>query len=65
VLAGSKDAARCIGYLTKYLTKHLDGCHQAATGDQRAQRLSDALRYELCSSEGQEHTGGSVGYYRL
>jgi hypothetical protein len=23
VLAGSKDAARCIGYLTKYLTKQL------------------------------------------
>jgi hypothetical protein len=28
VLAGSKDAARCIGYLTKYLTKHVGGCHQ-------------------------------------
>ena len=32
VLAGSKDAARCIGYLTKYLTKQVGGCHQAATG---------------------------------
>ena len=31
VLAGSKDAARCIGYLTKYLTKQVGDCHQAAT----------------------------------
>ncbi len=30
VLAGSKDAARCIGYLTKYLTKHVADCHQAS-----------------------------------
>ena len=29
VLAGSKDANRCIGYLTKYLTKHVGDCHQA------------------------------------
>ena len=29
VLAGSKDASRCIGYLTKYLTKHVGDCHQA------------------------------------
>ena len=29
VLAGSRDASRCIGYLTKYLTKHLGDCHQA------------------------------------
>ena len=27
VLAGSTDAARCIGYLTKYLTKQVGGCH--------------------------------------
>ena len=31
VLAGSKDAARCIGYLTKYLTKQVADCHQAAS----------------------------------
>jgi len=51
VLAGSKDAARCIGYLTKYLTKHLGHCHQAATGAQadHAARLAGALRYEPCS----------------
>ena len=30
VLSGSKDAARCIGYLTKYLTKQVADCHQAA-----------------------------------
>ena len=29
VLAGSQDAARCIGYLTKYLTKQVADCHQA------------------------------------
>ena len=29
VLAGSRDASRCIGYLTKYLTKHVGDCHQA------------------------------------
>ena len=36
VLAGSKDAARCIGYLTKYLTKQVGDCHQA--DDRRAAR---------------------------
>ena len=51
VLAGSRDASRCIGYLTKYLTKHLGHCHQAATDAQasHAGRLADALRYEPCS----------------
>ena len=47
VLAGSPQAARCIGYLTKYLTKQVGDCHQAATGAQHdhAARLADALRY--------------------
>ena len=36
VLAGSKDAARCIGYLTKYLTKQVGDCHQADTDAQQA-----------------------------
>jgi hypothetical protein len=51
VLAGSKDANRCIGYVTKYLTKHVGDCHHAETGDQgrHADRLADALRYEPCS----------------
>ena len=51
VLAGSRDASRCIGYLTKYLTKHLGDCHEAATDTQAAHaaRLADALRYEPCS----------------
>jgi hypothetical protein len=51
VLAGSRDASRCIGYLTKYLTKHLGDCHQAATDAKavHAGRLADALRYEPCS----------------
>ena len=29
VLSGSKDANRCIGYLTKYLTKQVADCHDA------------------------------------
>ena len=47
VLAGSRDASRCIGYLTKYL----GDCHQATTGNQadHATRLADALPYEPCS----------------
>ena len=51
VLAGSRDASRCIGYLTKYLTKHLGDCHQASTDTQadHAARLADTLRYEPCS----------------
>jgi hypothetical protein len=51
VLAGSKDAARCIRYLTKYLTKQVADCHQADTAAQRAHmdRLAEALRYEPCS----------------
>ena len=51
VLAGSKDAARCIGYLTKYLTKQVADCHQAASDAQQAHidRLAEALRYEPCS----------------
>ena len=51
VLAGSKDVSRCIGYLTKYLTKHVGDCHQASTEDQvaHADRLAEALRYEPCS----------------
>jgi hypothetical protein len=31
VLAASEDANRCIGYLTKYLTKQVGDCHQADT----------------------------------
>src|SRR6202034_1931010 len=51
VLAGSKDATRCVGYLTKYLTKHVADCHQATTDAQRAHvdQLAEALRYEPCS----------------
>ena len=51
VLAGSKDSAHCIGYLTKYLVKQVGECHQADTDAQRAHvaRLVEALRYEPCS----------------
>jgi hypothetical protein len=51
VLAGSKDAARCIGYLTKYLTKQVGDCHHPDTDAERAHaaRLAEALRFEPCS----------------
>jgi hypothetical protein len=51
VLAGSKDAARCIGYLTKYLTKHVADCHRPTTDPQQNHivQLTEALRYEPCS----------------
>ena len=51
VLAGSKDAEKCIGYLTKYLTKQIAECHVPETGAQRAHaaRLAEAHRYEPCS----------------
>jgi hypothetical protein len=51
VLAGSKDAARCIGYLTKYLNKQAGDCHHAENDAQRAHaaRLAEALRYQPCS----------------
>ena len=51
VLAGTRDAARCVGYLTKYLTKQIAGCHKTETDAQRdhADRLVQALRHEPCS----------------
>jgi hypothetical protein len=51
VLPGSRGAAKCIGYLTKYLTKHLADCYRASTDVQQAHvaRLIEALRYEPCS----------------
>jgi replication initiator protein RepSA len=51
VMAGSRDASRCIGYLTKYLTKQLGECHRPETSAQEAhaERLAEALRYEPCS----------------
>jgi hypothetical protein len=51
VIAGSRDTARCVGYLTKYLTKQLGDCHQAQTAAQHdhADQLAGALRYEPCS----------------
>jgi hypothetical protein len=51
VLAGTRDAKRCISYLTKYLTKQLGRCHQAGTDAQadHTARLLAALMYEPCS----------------
>src|SRR5205807_8501383 len=51
VLAGSPQAARCIGYLTKYLPKQVGDCHQATAGAQHdhAARLAEALRLQPCS----------------
>jgi hypothetical protein len=51
VLADSPDSRRCIGYLTKYLTKNVADCHHPDTDTQRrhVERLAEALRYEPCS----------------
>ena len=50
-MTGTRDSARRIGYLTKYLTKQIAGCRAAETDNQRAHavRLIAALRYEPCS----------------
>ena len=41
----------CIGYLTKYLTKHVADYHHPDTDaqEEHAARLAQALRYEPCS----------------
>jgi hypothetical protein len=51
VLAGTPDAERCVGYITKYLTKHAAACHQTTTDAQRAHqdRLWAQLRVTPCS----------------
>ncbi|MFB9834740.1 replication initiator [Actinoallomurus acaciae] len=51
VMAGSPDADRCIGYITKYLVKDIAECHEAETAMQadHTDRLLEALRYEPCS----------------
>ena len=51
VVAGSAEADRYVGYITKYLTKHVADCHPAGSGRQRAhlERLWDQLRITPCS----------------
>src|SRR5690606_5406678 len=51
VTAGSQSANKCVGYLTKYLTKSIAECHKPETDAQKAhvERLTTALRYEPCS----------------
>ena len=50
VLSGSQDAARCIGYLTKYLTKQVADCQTQTDAErEHAERLAEALRFEPCS----------------
>jgi hypothetical protein len=51
VTAGSPQAGRYVGYITKYLTKHVADCHPAASGRQREhlERLWDQLRITPCS----------------
>ena len=48
---GPRTPSKCIGYLTKYLTKQVADCHVPETEAQRAHadRLAEALRYEPCS----------------
>src|SRR4029453_10707869 len=51
VTAGTQSAAKCIGYLTKYLTKSVSECHTPDTDAQTAHvdRMAAALRFEPCS----------------
>lgn len=51
VIAGTADAERCVGYITKYLTKHAAACHQVTSAAQRAhlERLHAQLRVTPCS----------------
>ena len=51
MLAGSPQAARCIGYLTKYLTKQIGTCHTATIGPEsdHSARLAETLRWQPCS----------------
>jgi hypothetical protein len=51
VVAGSPDADRYVGYITKYLTKHVADCHPAGSERQRAhlERLWHELRVTPCS----------------
>ena len=60
VLAGSKDAGRCIGYLTKYLTKQVGDCHHPDTDPARAHaaRMAEALRYQPEARRRAEDGGG-------
>ncbi|MES0832523.1 replication initiator [Nocardiopsis tropica] len=51
VVAGTEDAARCVRYLAKYLTKDIADCHAAETTrqEQHVDRLMETLRFEPCS----------------
>jgi hypothetical protein len=51
VLGGTPQADKLIGYLTKYLTKSVDACHEMTTARQTAHlgRLWAELRYTPCS----------------
>jgi hypothetical protein len=51
VVAGTAEADRYTGYITKYLTKHVADCHPATTGRQHAhlERLWEQLRLTPCS----------------
>jgi hypothetical protein len=51
VTAGTKDADRTIGYITKYITKNAADCHPETTDPQRrhADRLWHQLRITPCS----------------
>jgi len=51
LLAGSEQAKRRVGYITKYLTKHAADCHRTETVRQRAhlERLWQELRHTPCT----------------
>ena len=51
LLAGSEQANRRVGYITKYLTKHAADCHRTETVRQQAhlERLWQELRHTPCT----------------
>ena len=53
ILGGTPEAGRHIGYLTKYLTKSINECHEAGTARQErhTERLCDELAVTPCSPQ--------------
>jgi hypothetical protein len=60
VLVGSRDASRCIGYLTKYLTKHLGDCHQSATDARLATPPGSPTRCAMNRAHRRARTGSAT-----
>ena len=64
VLAGSKDASRCIGYLTKYLTKHVGDCHRPAPKTRPRTPTGSPKRSDMSRARRPARTGCATGSSR-